>query len=304
MLKICARSRVAPVFCPLTPLSGLSTNGNQCIQTRGLRRPPVNQTQLTEGRRTGALGMKVGMLSIFDKWGVRIPITVLQLDNVHVVQQKTEATDGYNALQLSIGEAKKNKTKLTLQNHYDKAQVYPGRQLQEFQVTPDQLLPTGTRISAMHFVPGQLIDVAGISKGKGFAGVMKRWNFKGGRATHGNSLSHRSHGSTGQSQDPGRTFKGKKMAGRLGGERVTMQNLKIVKIDPTRDLLYVHGAIPGNKGGFVRIVDAVKGPFYPKEYEVPRPTYKIPPEGIPTEVLWAPAGDKDPGIRVTPEDAY
>jgi large subunit ribosomal protein L3 len=163
----------------------------------------------------------------------------------------------------------------------------------------DSLLAVGQKVGAMHFVPGQLVDVAGTTRGKGFAGVMKRWNFGGGRATHGNSLSHRAPGSTGQNQDPGRVFKGKKMPGRMGGERATAQNLKVLKIDPARDVLYIKGAVPGANGSFVRVVDAVKGPFYPAE--PPRPTFT---GEVPTEPLYAPASEKDVGDYAVPDDAY
>jgi large subunit ribosomal protein L3 len=197
---------------------------------RFLKRPAVNTSQLPEGRRVGALAMKVGMLAIWDKWGQRYPTTVLQLDNCEVVQTKTEETNGYTALQLGVGEAKPSRVKKPQAGHFAKAGVSPKRKLQEFCVTPDAVLPAGTKIEAMHFVPGQLVDVCGISKGKGFQGVMKRWNFGGGRATHGNSLSHRIIGSTGCRQDPGKVFKNKKMPGRMGSERITTQNLTVLKV--------------------------------------------------------------------------
>lgn len=244
-------------------------------QLRFLRRPAENQSQLAEGRRSGALAMKVGMLSVLDRWGKKYPCTVLQLDECCVVQVKTNDTDGYTALQLGVGDVKAKRLGITRLGQFNKAGVAPKRKLQEFRVTPDCLIPVGTHIKAKHFVPGQLVDVCGITKGKGFQGVMKRWGFGGGRASHGNSLSHRTVGSTGQRQDPGRVFKGKKMPGRMGSERVTTQNLKVVKIDPARDLVYVHGCVPGNAGGFVRITDAIKGPFFPSP--PPIPTYVFEP---------------------------
>ena len=215
--------------------------------------------------------MKVGMLAVWDKWGIRYPVTVLQLDHCQVVQAKTEAENGYTALQLGVGEAKVKRVSKPLLGHFKQqlttsdssAPVHVSRKLMEFKVTPDCLLPVGTRIYATHFVPGQLVDVTGVSKGKGFQGVMKRHNFKGGRASHGNSLNHRTPGSTGQRQDPGKVFKGKKMPGNMGNDRVTVQNLHVLKIDITRDLLYVKGAVPGVRGSFLRLQDAVKGPFYP-----------------------------------------
>ena len=263
-------------------------------------RPAVNTSQLAEGRRSGVLAMKVGMLSIFDKWGKRIPVTALQVDNCRVVQVKEDESDGYTALQLSVGEAKPGKTKLSLRKHYEKAGVdIPGRRLMEFRVTPDSLIEEGTQLTATHFVAGQFVDVCGTSRGKGFAGVMKRWGFGGGRATHGNSLSHRSHGSTGNSQDPGKVFKGKKMAGRMGGKRRTAQNLQVVKVDPSNNVLYVKGSVPGAKGNFVRIVDAVMGPRFPQE--PPRPTFD---GDVPSEEIFMDVGDSDPHKPVAPENFY
>jgi len=278
-------------------------------QLRFLKRPPVNTSQLPEGRRVGALAMKVGMLPVWDKWGERHPATVLHLDECQVVQVKTEENNGYYSMQLGVGEAKPSRVNISSQGHFDKFGVKPKRKLMEFRVTPDALLSPGTKISAMHFVPGQLVDVCGVSKGKGFAGVMKRWNFGGGRATHGNSLAHRIPGSTGCRQDPGRVFKNKKMPGRMGGEKITAQNLFILKIDPIRDLLYVKGAVPGSNGTFVRIVDAVKGPFYPSP--PPFPTYLEPiPKATPEAVknqeyqVFAPMAATDVGIFKAPDDPY
>ena len=271
------------------------------VLRRYVQRPAVNTSQLGVGMRTGALGMKVGMLALFDSWGERHAVTVLQMDSCTVVQVKTPETDGYLALQLGVGEAKASRTGISLRGHYDKNGLAPSRMLGEFRVSRDALLPVGARIHSMHFVPGQYVDVCGVSKGKGFAGVMKRWNFGGGRATHGNSLAHRIPGSTGCRQDPGRVFKNKKMPGRLGGERATIQSLKILKIDPARDLIYVKGAVPGNNGGFVRIVDAVMGPFYPSPAPVPTFNGKVPPEGQP---LFAPASPTDRGKFKEPEDAF
>lgn len=266
---------------------------------RFLKRPAINTSQLQEGRRTGALAMKVGMLPIWDKWGERHAVTVLQLDDCRVVQVKNMEREGYVAMQLGVGEAKINRVKRPDLEHFKKANVIPKRHLQEFRVTPDTLLSVGTQIKALHFVPGQLVDVCGISKGKGFQGVMKKWNFSGGFATHGNSLSHRSLGSTGCRHDPGRVFKNKKMPGRMGSERVTVQNLKVMKIDPTRELLYVKGAVPGNNGTFLRIVDAVKGPFYPNP--PPMPTF-MGPDDASLEALFAPVSEHDTGKLPEPID--
>lgn len=278
----------------------LSLRNLPLLGVRYLRRPPVNTTQLKEGRRTGVLAMKVGMLAIWDKYGERHPVTVLQVDNCRVINVKRDDTDGYTALQLGIGEAKRKNVGVCLAGQYAKAGVPPQRQLQEFRVTPDAILEPGTRIHASHFVAGQFVDVAGVTKGKGFAGVMKRWGFGGGRATHGNSLSHRVPGSTGQRQDPGKVFKGKKMPGRMGGERRTMQNLRVMRIDPVRDLLYVKGAVAGVKGGFVRVTDATKGPFYP----TPPPFPTMPEEDWAklSDMIEAPVPDVDTGIPKVPDN--
>lgn len=194
--------------------------------------------------------------------------------------------------------------KTTLLKHFEKANVTPSRKLMEFRVSPDCLLDTGTKISALHFVPGQLLDVCGTSRGKGFAGVMKRWGFGGGSASHGNSLSHRAPGSTGCRQDPGRVFKGKKMAGRMGGKRVTKQNLMLLKIDPERDLLYVKGAVPGCAGSFVRVQDSIKGPFYPSPPPVPTFELDASHPDYPKQALFAPAGEKDRWDLAEPDDPY
>lgn len=277
---------------------------HNAIVSRGLKRPAINTSQLAEGRRTGALAMKVGMLAIYDKWGARIPVTVLQLDNCEVIQTKLPETDGYCALQLGVGESKVKNVNKPLLGHFNKAGVIPKRKVAEFRVTSDCVLNPGTRIRALHFVPGQLVDVQGTSKGKGFQGAMKRWGFSGNFATHGNSVSHRSLGSTGMRQDPGRVFKNKKMAGRMGGDTITVQNLKIVRIDPSRDLLYVKGACPGVNGGFVEIVDAVKGPFYPNPPPYPTYTKAETDADYPKGIIDAPISEKDAYVPVEPVDPY
>jgi large subunit ribosomal protein L3 len=217
-------------------------------------------------KRCGALAIKVGMMPVFDDWGVRHPTTVLYMDQNVVMGHKTTERHGYVAVQVAAGQRKrKNVGKSILGQYTDilEEDENPPYGVCEFRVSDESLLvPIGTHIHARHFVPGQNIDVAGISKGKGFQGAMKRHNFGGMPATHGVSKSHRSLGSTGQCQDPGRVFKGKKMAGHMGAERVTTQNLRIVKIDRGRNLLYVEGAVPGNKGSFVEIRDAVKKPLW------------------------------------------
>jgi large subunit ribosomal protein L3 len=208
--------------------------------------------------RTGLIAEKVGMTRVFDEAGAHVPVTVLKVDNCQVVAQRTKERDGYTAVQLGVGKAKVKNVSKAMRGHYAKAKVEPKRRLVEFRVSPDALIDVGAELSAGHFQAGQFVDVTANTIGKGFAGVMKRWNFGGLRATHGVSVSHRSHGSTGQRQDPGRTFKGKKMAGHLGDERVTTQNLKIVSVDAERGLILIKGAVPGAAGGFVLVKDAKK----------------------------------------------
>ncbi len=208
--------------------------------------------------RTGLIAKKLGMTRLFKEDGTHVPVTVLHLDNVEVVDACTNERDGYTAIQLGLGDAKvKNVTKAN-RGHFARAKVEPKKHLAEFRVSEDALLEAGTKLSAAHFVVGQKVDVTGQSKGKGFAGVMKRHNFAGLEASHGVSISHRSHGSTGQRQDPGKVFKGKKMAGHMGDERVTTLNLEIAAVDEERNLIMVRGAIPGAKNGLVLIRDAIK----------------------------------------------
>ncbi len=208
--------------------------------------------------RTGLIAQKLGMTRIFDEDGTHVPVTVLKVDNVQVVAQRTAEKDGYVALQLGAGNAKVKNVSKPMRGHFAKAKVEPKRKLAEFRVSEDALVEVGAELVPSHFVPGQYVDVVGISIGKGFAGAMKRHNFGGLRATHGVSISHRSHGSTGQCQDPGRVFKGKKMAGHMGSRRVTVQNLRIARADDENGLLLVRGAVPSHKGGWVLISDAVK----------------------------------------------
>ncbi|MCX5579108.1 50S ribosomal protein L3 [Kaistia terrae] len=208
--------------------------------------------------RSGLIALKLGMTRIYTDAGEQVPVTVLKLDNVQVVAHLTEDKNGYTAVQLGSGLAKVKNTPKAERGHFAKAEVEPKRKVTEFRVTPDNLIEVGAEITAEHFVVGQFVDVSGTSIGKGFAGVMKRHNFRGGRASHGNSVSHRSHGSTGQRQDPGRVFKNKKMAGHMGDVRVTTQNLKVVRTDVERGLIMVEGAVPGAKGGWIEVRDAVK----------------------------------------------
>jgi large subunit ribosomal protein L3 len=218
--------------------------------------------------RTGVIAQKMGMTRVFADDGSHVPVTVLKLDNCQVVGVRTKDKDGYVALQLGIGKAKVKNVGKPMRGHFAKAKVEPKRKLAEFRVSDDAVVEVGTEITAGHFVVGQFVDVAGITIGKGFAGVMKRWNFAGLEASHGVSISHRSHGSTGGRQDPGRTFKNKKMAGHFGVERVTTQNLKVVATDADRGLIMVKGAVPGAEGGYVRVTDAVKRKL-PKEAPFP-----------------------------------
>ena len=208
--------------------------------------------------RTGVIAKKLGMTRLFLEDGRQVPVTVLHLDNLQVIDQRTADRDGYVAVQLGAGNAKAKRVSAPMRGYFAKANVAPKRKIAEFRVSEDNLVPVGEEIVADHYFAGQFVDIAGTSIGKGFAGAMKRHNFGGLRASHGVSVSHRSHGSTGQCQDPGKVFKGKKMAGHLGAVRVTTQNLQVVRTDSDRGLIMVKGSVPGSKGGWVTIKDAVK----------------------------------------------
>nr|WP_319388717.1 50S ribosomal protein L3 [uncultured Cohaesibacter sp.] len=208
--------------------------------------------------RSGVIAQKLGMTRIYTEAGEHVPVTVLKIENCQVVAQRTVEKNGYTALQLGVGKAKVKNVSKPMRGHFAVAQVEPKRKLAEFRVSEENLIEVGAELTADHYVAGQHVDVVGTSIGKGFAGSMKRHNFGGGRATHGVSVSHRAHGSTGQCQDPGKVFKGKKMAGHMGSTRVTTQNLKVVKTDADRGLVLVQGAVPGSKGGWILIKDAVK----------------------------------------------
>jgi large subunit ribosomal protein L3 len=208
--------------------------------------------------RSGVIAQKVGMTRVFTEAGAHVPVTVLRLANCQVVAHRTMDKNGYVALQLGSGTRKvKNVTKAERGN-FAIAKVEPKRTVTEFRVSEDAMIPVGAEITADHFVPGQFVDVTGTSIGKGFAGGMKRWNFGGLRATHGVSISHRSIGSTGGRQDPGKTFKNKKMPGHMGVDRITTLNLKIAQVDVERGLILIEGAVPGAKGGWITVRDAVK----------------------------------------------
>jgi large subunit ribosomal protein L3 len=218
--------------------------------------------------RTGVIAKKLGMARFFDEAGAHVPVTVLSLEGCQVVAQRTKEKDGYVALQLGAGAKKPKNTSKAMRGHFAKSEVEPKARLVEFRVSEDNLIDVGAEITADHFLPGQKIDVTATTVGKGFAGGIKRWNFGGLRATHGVSVSHRSLGSTGQRQDPGRTFKGKKMAGHLGQETVTTLNVTVWRVDVERGLILVKGAVPGTEGTFVKIRDAVKSAL---PAEAPKP---------------------------------
>ena len=228
---------------------------------------PAPHNSTTAVRRTGVLAKKLGMTRFFDDTGVHVPVTVLALEGCQVIGTRTMEKDGYTAVQLGSGARKAKNVPNPQRRDYGKIGVEPKAQVVEFRVTEDLLLEVGAEITADHFVPGQKVDVQGTTIGKGFAGSIKRWNFGGMRATHGVSVSHRAHGSTGQRQDPGKVFKNKKMAGHLGVETVTTQNLTIFRVDAERGLIMIKGAVPGAEGGYVKVRDAVK---------------KAAPEGLPT----------------------
>ena len=208
--------------------------------------------------RTGLIAKKLGMSRIFDVDGTHVPVTVLQVEGLEVVAVKTQEKDGYTSVQLGCGAVKTKNLSKPLKGYFAKANVEPKKKLAEFRVSEDCLLNVGDKLSVEHFVPGQYVDVCGTSIGKGFAGVMKRHNFAGLEASHGVSISHRSHGSTGQRQDPGKVFKGKKMAGHMGDERVTVQNLKVVSVNADKGLIMVKGGVPGSDNSWVYVTDAVK----------------------------------------------
>lgn len=218
--------------------------------------------------RTGLIAKKMGMTRVFDTAGRHVPVTVLLVENCQVVSQRTNGRDGYTAVQLGVGKAKVKNVAAPMRGHFAKAEVEPKMRLAEFRVSDDNMIDVGATLTVDHFVPGQKVDVSGTSKGKGFAGSMKRHNFGGLRASHGVSVSHRSHGSTGQCQDPGKVFKGKKMAGQMGNVRVTTQNLEIVDVRPDEGLVLVRGAVPGAKGGWILVQDAEKAPI---PEDAPRP---------------------------------
>jgi large subunit ribosomal protein L3 len=212
--------------------------------------------------RSGVLALKVGMTRIFTEGGEHVPVTVLKLDKLQVLGQRSVEKNGYTAIQVGAGTRKPSRLSKAERQNFVIAESEPKRKVVEFRVTPENLVEIGAEITADHFVPGQLVDVSGVSQGKGMQGAMKRWNFSGLRATHGVSVTHRSHGSTGQRQDPGKVFKGKKMAGHMGDDKITTQNLVVVQTDVERGLIMIKGAVPGSKGNWVMVRDAVKKPLH------------------------------------------
>jgi large subunit ribosomal protein L3 len=242
--------------------------------------------------RTGVIAKKVGMTRLFQADGRHVPVTVLQLEDLQVVGRREKDRDGYTAVQLGAGKAKAKNVAKPQRAAFGKAEVEPKARVAEFRVDEDALLDVGARISAEHFVAGQMVDVAGVTQGKGFAGAMKRWGFSGLRATHGVSVSHRSHGSTGQRQDPGKVFKNKKMAGHMGARNRTQQNLEIVRTDPIRGLLFVKGSVPGHKGSWLTVSDAIK---LPSHEGAPYPAALIEKAKPVEEQEHAPAGLVDEG---------
>jgi large subunit ribosomal protein L3 len=218
--------------------------------------------------RSGVIAQKLGMTRIFTDAGIHVPVTVLKVDHCEVVAHLTKEKNGYTALQVGVGHAKVKNVSRAQRGHFAVANVEPKQKVVEFRVDDNAMIPVGAEITVDHFVVGQLVDVSGTSMGKGFAGGMKRWNFGGLRATHGVSVSHRSIGSTGGRQDPGKTFKNKKMPGHMGTDRVTTQNLRVVQTDLVRGLILVEGAVPGVKGGYIYVRDAIKHPI-PKDAPQP-----------------------------------
>ena len=237
--------------------------------------------------RTGVIAKKLGMTRLFDEAGTHVPVTVLSLDGCQVTAQRTKEKDGYVALQLGTGAKKAKNTSKAMRGHFAKGLVEPKRFLAEFRVSEENLIDVGAEFTADHFHAGQKVDVSGLTVGKGFAGAIKRWNFGGMRATHGVSVSHRAHGSTGQRQDPGKVFKGKKMAGHMGQDNVTTLNLTVFKVDVERGLILIKGAVPGTEGGFVKIRDAVKSAA---PADAPRPG-AVKSTGAPSQAPAEPAAE-------------
>ena len=252
--------------------------------------------------RTGVIAKKVGMTRLFRDDGRHVPVTVLSLENCQVVSVRTEECDGYVAVQLGAGQAKQKNVNKPQREHFARAKVAMKARVAEFRVAEDAVLEVGSTIAASHFVPGQMVDVAGHTQGKGFAGAMKRWGFGGLRATHGVSLSHRSHGSTGQRQDPGKVFKNKKMAGHMGDRQRSQQNLEVVRTDDERGLIFVKGSVPGSKNSWLMVADAVKV-ARPDDAPYPAAIKSSEDAKDDNEAANTPAADAEVNEATAPEDA-
>ncbi|KAJ3110930.1 54S ribosomal protein L9, mitochondrial [Physocladia obscura] len=315
-----ARLRLHPQILPSpSALSELQTPPRPPLTAGRLRRavptgPPSvgfeGGTWTAASKRTGVVAVKRGMSALWDAWGQLTPVTLLQVAQCQVVVSRFDAQCGEYRVQVGAADVPRSLSHRVARPqlaHFRRYAVPPKKVLADFRVSPDAILPSGSVLSALHFVPGQFVDCQSKSTGKGFQGPMKRWNFKGLRASHGVSLSHRSGGSTGQRQLPGKVFKGKKMAGRMGGKTCTVQNLRVMKIDTVHDIIYVKGAVPGPEHGYVKVTDALRKGWFNKTFPpgavVPFPTFSGSKSDIARELVAPPpdAGEKDPLARARRE---
>ncbi|KAK8807434.1 hypothetical protein WA158_004193 [Blastocystis sp. Blastoise] len=264
---------------------------NQHVKSTAANTAITMKTITPETKRCGVIGLKVGMMPVWDRWGTRIPVTVVQVENCQVIQIKEEPQKKMIHLQVGAGPVKTKNVSKPLLGHYKAVHIEPKYKLVEFPVTRDAILPVGTELTCRHFLPGQYVNIQGQSIGKGFQGVMKRYGFAGQGATHGVSLTHRSLGSTGCRQDPGRVWKGQQMPGHMGNEKTTIQNLQVYKVEPERNLIYIRGSIPGNAGSYVKIFDSYTKN---KDIPVPCPTYVKPASKESDLPLFAPSSATDP----------
>ncbi|KAJ2833461.1 hypothetical protein GGI24_000837 [Coemansia furcata] len=299
--RLTAKSAVVQNAAPRSLFSTSAVTQKAKLPHEKLRyAPEVSELKLgdytAQSQRTGVIARKKGMTGMWDEWGVRVPVTVLQLEKVQVVSIIKTSNPSCARLQIGCGVRKEKNTSKPLKGHYDAHGVEPKAKVFEFPVTPDAALPVGTEITAAHFVPGQLVDVTAPGLGKGFQGVMKRWGFSGGRASHGNSLAHRTPGSTGNI-NPGRVYPGKKMPGRMGGKNVTVIRLPVMKVDTALNCIWVKGPVPGHDEQFIKVRDStklIKHRLFPEGAAVPFPTY-IPGQSpaLPRETI-AKVGGQDP----------